>query len=149
MKNYIMLNIELRKKATNDFEKDFFKIMCNVVFDLTMQSFRSKKLAKLATTDVQRNKLVTQPNYHCTKWFSEDFLAIETRKVKVNKNKPIYLPMSILDISKLPMYEFWYDYLKPKYKENLKLCYMDADSFIFNVAAEDCYKDISHDKLER
>ena len=60
-------------------------------------------------------------------------------------NKPIYLGMSILDVSKIPMYEFWYDYLKLKYKENLNLCHMDTDSFIFNVKTKDWYKDISND----
>ena len=93
--------------------------------------------------------LVSQLNYHCTKWFNEDLLAIEMRKVKVNMSKTIYLGMSILDISKLPMYEFWYDYLKPKYKENLKLCYMDTDSFIFNVKTKDWYKDSSNDIEQR
>ena len=97
----------------------------------------------------KKNKLVSQPNYHCTKWFSEHLLAIEMRKVKVNMNKSIYLGMSILDISKLPMYEFWFDYLKPKYKENLKLYYMDTDSFIFNVKPEDWYKYISSDIEQR
>ena len=70
-------------------------------------------------------------------------VAIEMKKVKVKTNKPIYLGMSILDISKIPMYEFWYDYLKPKYKENLQLCYMDTDSYIFGVKTKDWYKDIS------
>ena len=71
------------------------------------------------------------------------------RKVKVKMNKPIYLGMSILDISKLPMYEFWYDYLKPKYKENINLYYMDTDSFIFNVKTENWYKDISNNIKQR
>ena len=72
-------------------------------------------------------------------------VAIEMKKVKVKMNKPIYLGMSILDISKIPMYEFWYDYLKPKYKENLQLCYMDTDSYIFGVKTKDWYKDISNE----
>ena len=71
------------------------------------------------------------------------------RKVKVNMNKLIYLGMTILDISRILMYEFLYDYLKPKYKENLNLCSMDTDSFIFNVKTEDWYKDISHDIEQR
>ena len=71
------------------------------------------------------------------------------RKVKVKMNKPIYLGMSILDISKLPMYEFWYDYLKPKYKETINLYYMNTDSFIFNVKTKNWYKDISNDIKER
>ena len=149
MKKYVELNIESRKQASNDFEKDFFKIMCNAVFGKTMQNVRSEKDIKLVTTNFQRNKLVSQPNYHCTKWFSEDLLATEIRKVKVNMNKLIYLGMTILDISKILMYEFLYDYLKPKYKENLNLCYMDTDSFIFNVKTEDWYKDVSNDIEQR
>ena len=145
-----MLNIELRKKATTDFEKDFFKMMCNAVFGKAMQNVRSLKDIKLVTTDAQRNKLVSQPNFHSSKWFSNNLLAIEMKKVKVKMNKPIYLGMSILDISKKPMYEFWNDYLRPKYKENLRLCYMDTDSYIiFSVKTKDWYKDISNDFEKR
>ena len=114
MKKYIMLNIKLRKKATNDFEKSFFKIMCNAVFGKTMQNFRSEKNMKLVTTDVQRNKLLSQPNFYSSKYFSENLLAVEMRKIKVNINKPIYLEMTILDVRKIPMYEFLYYYLKPR-----------------------------------
>ena len=138
-----MLNIELRKKASN--EKDFFKLMCNAVFGKTMQNVRSQKNIKLVTTENERNNLVSEPNYYSTKWFSENLLAIEMRKIKVKMSKPIYLGLSILDISKIPMHEFWYDYLKQKYKENLKLYCMDTDSFIFNVKTEDWYKNISND----
>ena len=70
-------------------------------------------------------------------------------KTKVNMNKPIYLGLSILEISKLLMYEFWYDYMKPKYNDNVKLCYMDTDSFIVNIKTEDFYKDISNDVEKR
>ena len=83
-----MLNIELRKKATTDFEKDFFKMMCNAVFGKAMQNVRSLKDIKLVTTDAQRNKLVSQPNFHSSKWFSNNLLAIEMKKVKVKMNKP-------------------------------------------------------------
>ena len=79
---------------------------CNVVFGKTMRNVRSRKDIKLVTTNLQRNKLASQPNYHCTKWFSEDLLAIEMRKVKVHMNKPIYLGMMILDTSKILMYDF-------------------------------------------
>ena len=76
-----------------------------------------------------------QKHYHTTKHFSENWLAIEMKKTKVKMNKPIYLGMSILDISKTLMYEFWYDYLKPKYRDkaNYKLCYTDTNSFIIHI----------------
>ena len=85
------------------------------------------------TTDEKRSKLVSEPNYHTTKRFSENFLAIEMKKkTKVKMNKPVYLGMSILDISKTLMYKFWYDYIKPKYEDRAKLCYTDIDSLIIS-----------------
>ena len=78
-------------------------------------------------------------------YISEDLSIIEMNKTRVKMNKPIYLGLSILDISKLLMYEFWYDYMKPKYGNDVKLCYMDADSFIINIKTEDFYKDIAND----
>ena len=69
---------------------------------------------KLGTTDIRRNQLASEPNYHTTKYFSENLMAIEMKKTKVKTNKPIYFGMSILDISKRLMYKFWYDYIKPR-----------------------------------
>ena len=114
MKPYIYRNSKLRKEAKNDFERDFFKLINNSVFGKTMENVRKHRDIKLVTTDEERNKLVSEPN-HATKRFSENLLAIEMKKVKVKMNKPIYLGMSILDISKTLMYKFWYDYFKPKY----------------------------------
>ena len=91
----------------------------------------------------KRNKLVSEPNYHTTKHFSENLLAIEMKKTKVKMNKPVYLGMSILDISKTLMYKFWYDYIKPKYEDREKLCYTDTDSFIIHIITEDVFVDIS------
>ena len=96
-----------------------------------MENVRKHRDIKLVTTDEKRNKLVSEPNYQTIKQFSENLLAIEMKKTKVKMNKPIYLGMSILDISKTLMYEFWYDYIKPKYGDRAKLCYVDTDSFIF------------------
>ena len=119
--------------------------MNNSVFGKTMDNLRKHRDIKLVTTDEKRNKLVSEPNYHTTKRFSENLLAIEMKKTKVKMNKPIYLGMSILDISKTLMYKFWYDYFKPKYGDKAKLCYMDTDSFIIHIITEDFYKDIADD----
>ena len=100
LKPYIEINTELRKKAKNDFEKDFFKPMNNAVFEKPMENVRKHRDIKLVTTDKKRNKLVSEPNYHAMKWFSENLVAIEMRKTKVKMNKPIYVGMTILDISK-------------------------------------------------
>ena len=67
------------------------------------------------------------------------------KKAKVKMNKPIYLGLSILEISKILIYEFWYDYMKPKYGNDAKLCYMGTDSFVMNIKTNDFYKDISSD----
>ena len=119
-------------------KKDFFKLMNNSVFRKTMENVRKHRDIKLVTTDEKRNKLVSEPNYHTTKRFSKKLLAIEMKKkkTKVKMNKPIYLGMSILDISKMLMYKFWYDYFKPKYGDRAKLCYTDTDRFIINIITE-------------
>ena len=140
LKPYIDMNTKLKKEAKNEFEKDFFKLMNNSVFGKTMENVRKHRDIKLVTTDEKRNKLVSEPNYHTTKRFSESLLAIEMKKTKVKMNKPVYLGMSILDISKTLMYEFWYDYVKPKYNDKAKLCYMDTDSFVINIFTEDFLK---------
>ena len=79
---------------------------------------------KLGTTDERRNQSVSEPNYHTTKCFSQNLLAIEMKKLKVKINKPIYLGFSIVELNKIRMYKFWYEYLKPTYNENIRLCYM-------------------------
>ena len=127
------MNTELRKKASNDFEKDFFKLMNNAVFGKTMENVRKHRDIKLVKTVHKRNKLVSEPHYHTVKLISENLSKIELKKVKVKMKKPIYLGLSILEISKIIMYEFWYDYVKKKYGDMVKLCYMDTDSLIMNI----------------
>ena len=143
------MNTELRKEAKNDFEKDLFKLMNNSIFGKTMENIRNHKDIKLVTTNKKRNKLVSEPNYHTIKLISEDLSIIEMKKSKVKMNKPIYLGLSILEISKTLMYEFWYDYMKPKYGNDVKLCYMDTDSFIMNIKTNDFYEDIANDVENR
>ena len=145
LKPYIDMNTELRKIAKSDFEKGFFKLMNNAVFGKTMENVRKHRDIKLVTTDKKRSKLVSEPSYHTMNYISEDLTIIEMKGTKVKMNKPIYLGFSILEISKLLMYQFWYDYMKPKYGDTVKLCYMDTDSFIMNIKTEDFYKDIAND----
>ena len=149
LKPYIDMNTELRKLAKDDFEKDLFKLMNNAVFGKTMENIRKHKDIKLVTTDKKRNKLVSEPNYHTINYISEDLSIIEMSKTKVKMNKPIYLGLSILDISKILMYEFWYDYMKPNYNDKVKLCYIDTNSFIMSIKTNDFYKDIAIDVEKR
>ena len=143
------MNTELRKVANDDFEKDLFKLMNNAVSGKTMENIRKHRDIKLVTTDKKRSKLVSEPNYHTMNYISEDLSIVEMKKTKVKMNKPIYLGLSILEISKILMYEFWYDYMKPKYNDSVKLCYMDTDSFIMNIKTEDFYKDVANDVEKR
>ena len=114
-----------------------------------MENIRKHRDIKLVTTDKKRSKLDSEPNYHTINLISEDLSIIEMKKTKVKMNKPIYLGLSILEISKTLMYKFWYDYMKPKYNNNVKLCYMDMDSFIMDIILNDFYKDIANDVENR
>ena len=149
LKPYIDMNTELRKLAKNDFEKDLFKLMNNSVFGKTMENIRKHRDIVLVTTDKKRSKLVSEPNYHTINLISEDLSITQMKKTKVKMNKPIYLGLSILEIRKILMYEFWYDYMKPKYNDNVRLCYMDTDSFVMHIKTNDFYKDIASDVENR
>ena len=121
--------------------------MNNSVFGKTMENVRKHRIIKLATTKMRRKYLVSEPNYHTTKFFTENLLTIEIRKTQILMNEPVYLGLSILDLSKTVMYELWYDYVKPKYDENAELCFMDTDSFIVHIKTDDIYKNIA-DEVE-
>ena len=145
LRPYVEMNTKLRMQVKNDFEKDFFKLMNNAVFGKTMENVRNLIDIKIVTTDKRRSILASEPNYHSTKYISKDLLIMEMKKVEVKMNKPIYLGQAILDISKTLMYEFWYDYIMPKYGDKAGLCYMDTDSFVMYIKTEDFYKDIAGD----
>ena len=110
----------------------------------TMENVRKHRDIKLVTTE-RRNYLVSEPNYHSKKFYTENLLAIEMRKSQILMNQPVYLDLSILDLSKTVMHEFWYDHVQLKYGEKARLCYMDTDSFIVYVRADEIDKDIAED----
>ena len=126
-------------------KKQFFKLMNNAVFEKTMDDVKKHRDIKLVTTEIRRNYLVSQPNFHIAKFFTEYLLAIEMEKTQIRMNKPVYLELSVLELSKILMYESWYDYVKPKYGEKAKLSYMDTDRFIVYIKTADIYKDIAKD----
>ena len=127
------MNTDLRKQAKNDFEKDFFKLMNNSVFGKTMENVRNHRDIKIVTTDKRRSILASEPNYHSTKYISKDLLIMEMKKTEVKTTKPIYFGQAILDLSKTLMYEIWYDYIKHKYGDKSRLCYMDTGSFVIYI----------------
>ena len=147
MKPYIDFNTQLRTKAKNDFEKYFFKLMNNSVFGKTMENIRKHRNIKLVTTEEKYLKTVMKPNFKSGILFCENLMGCEMGKIKVVMNKPVYLGQAILDLSKIVMYEFHYDYMKPKFKDP-QLCYMDTDSLIYNIKTKDFYADIVDDVKE-
>ena len=139
------MNTKERMQAENDFEKGFFKLMNNAVFGKTVENVRNHRYIKLLTTDKRRSILASEPNYHLSKRISNDLMIIEMRKVEVKMNKQIYLGQAILDISKILIQEFWYDYIKPKYGDKARLCYMDTDTFVIYIKTENFCKGIADD----
>ena len=148
MKPYIDFNTKVRTLATNNFEKDFFKLMNNSVFGKMMENIRKHKNIKLVTNKAQYLKTVMKPNFKSGVLFGENLMGCEMGKIKVVMKKPVYLGQSILDVSKIVMYEFHYNYMKPKFKD-LQLCYMDTDSLIYNIKTEDFYSEIADDVSTR
>ena len=119
--------------------------MNNSVFGKIMENVRNYRDIKLVAFDKRRKRLVSDPNYHSQKISSDHLMAIEMKKTKVKMTKPLYLGMTILDISKILMYEFWYNYIRPKYGDKAKLYYTDTDSLIIYIKTEDFFEDISND----
>ncbi len=145
MKSYISLNTDMRTKGTTDFEKDFYKLMNNSVFGKTMENVRNRVNVKLVTNEKDLNKLAKKSSFKRTNIFHENLVAVHMSKPSVKLNKPIYLGMSILDLSKTLMYHFHYDHVKPKWGEDAELLFTDTDSLCYEVRTEDVFKDISPD----
>ena len=119
--------------ATNDFEKDFFKLMNNSVFGKTMENIRKHRNIKPVMTEEKYLSMVMKPNFKSGVLFGENLMGCEMGKIKVVMNKPVYLSQAILDLNKIVMYEFHYDYMVPKYSDRLKLCFMDMDSLVYHI----------------
>ena len=149
MKPYIEMNTNLRTKAKNNFEKDFFKLMNNSVFGKTMENIRNRVNVKLVNTEEKFKKLSVKPNYKSCKIFNENLISVHMKKTSLTMNKPVYLGMCILDLSKTIMYDFHYNYIKPKYGAKAKLLFTDTDSLMYEIETEDFYKDISKDVKDR
>ena len=149
LEKYISLNTKLRTEAKNEFEKDFFKLMNNSVFGKTMENIRNRVDIKLVNNKKQAEKLSAKPNFKHCNIFSEDLVAIHMKKTKLDFDKPVYLGMCILDLSKTLMYDFHYNYIKQKYGDKAKLLLTDTDSLMYEIQTEDFYKDINGDVKDR
>ena len=150
MKPYIDKNTNLRAKAKNNFEKDFFKLMNNSVFGKTMENIRNRVDVKLVNTKEKLRKLIAKPNLKSPpKIFSENLVSVHMKKTSLTMNKPVYLGMCILELSKTIMFDFHYNYIKSKYGDKAKLLFTDTDSLMYEIETEDFYKDISGDVKDR
>ena len=145
LKTYIDFSTQLTMAATNDFKKDFFKLMSNSVFGKMMENIRKHRNIGLVKTEEKYLHTVMKPNFKSGVLFGENLMGCEMGKIKVVMNKPVYLGQAILDLSKIIMYEFHYDYMVPKYSDRLKHCYMDTDSLVYDIKTEDFYEDIAND----
>ena len=145
LKKYIDLNTDLRSKANNEFEKDFFKLMNNSVFGKTMENIRNRVDIRLVNSEAKAKKLAAKPNFKHCNIFDENLVAIHMKKTKLVFNKPVYLGMCILDLSKTLMYDFHYNYIKNKFHDKATLLFTDTDSLAYEIETEDFYKDISGD----
>ena len=145
IKPYIDFNTKLRTAATNDFEKDFFKLMNNSVFVKAMENIRKHRNIKLVTNKDKYLRTVMKSNFKSGVLLGENLMGCEMRHTKLVMKKPIYLGQTILDLSKIVMY----DYMKPKFNKGLQLCYIDTDSLVYHIKTEDFYTDITNDVEER
>ena len=145
MEPYIRLNTELRKKATSGFEKDLFKLMNNSVFGKTMENLRKRVDVKLVRTgeDDRLRRLIASPSYARANIFDDDLAAIQMHKSRLVLNRPVYVGMSVLDLSKHLMYDFYYNQLKKQYGEHCQLLYTDTDSLLLEIQTENVYEDMS------
>ena len=146
LKQYIDYNTEKRKNAKNDFEKDFFKLMNNSVFGKTMENIRKRVDVRLVTDEKKLLKLTSKPTYVSSKIFNENLVAVHKIKETLTLNRPAYVGMCILDLSKTLMYDFHYKYIKEKYGEKAKLLFTDTDSLTYEIEAKHVYKDFFKNK---
>jgi hypothetical protein len=145
MESYIRMNTELRKKATNSFEKDLYKLMNNSVYGKTMENLRKRVDVKLIRSSEENKlrKLIAKPTFARQMIFDKDLAALHMHKTKLKLNRPIYVGMSILELSKLLMYDFYYNEMKAQYGDRCELLYTDTDSLLLYIETEDIYKDMA------
>ena len=146
LKQYIDFNTQKRTQAKNSFEKDFFKLMNNSVFGKTMENIRKRVDVRLITDEKKLLKMASKPTYVSSKIFNENLVAVHKIKETLTLNRPAYVGMCILDLSKTLMYDFHYNYIKEKYGNKARLLFTDTDSLTYEIEAKDVYQDFWNDK---
>jgi len=147
MEPYIRMNTEFRKEAKSDFKTNFYKLMNNSVFGKTMENLRNRVDVKIVrsweTNKIRR--LVASPSYASHEIFGNDMGGIHMYKTQLYVYKPIYTGMTILENSKILMYDFFYNQMKARYGEKCELIYTDTDSLLMEIETDDIYRDMSED----
>lgn len=143
LKKYIELNTEMRKKAKNEFEKDFFKLLNNAVFGKTMESLRKRFKMELVSCPRRLQKLINKQTFKNCTTYSKNLAAVSLENKIIMFNKPIYIGFAVLDISKTKMYEYHYNVMKTHYGKNITLMYTDTDSLVYYILTNDFYKDLA------
>ena len=146
LKKYIDFNTQKRTHAKNSFEKDFFKLMNNSVFGKTMENIRKRVDVRLVTSKEKLSKLASKPTYVSSKIFNENLVAVHKIKETLTLNRPAFVGMCILDLSKTLMYDFHHNYIKSKYGDKAKLLFTDTDSLTYEIETKDVYRDFWNDK---
>ena len=149
LKPYIEKNTALRTQATNEFEKDFYKLLNNAIYGKTLESVMNrveikfiKKGNNRGSRELNIETLTANPFFHSFQIYDEDFAIVQMKKSSIEFNKPIIIGYSVLEISKTFMYDFHYNVMKPNYNNNLSLLYCDTDSFIYLIQTNDFYTDL-------
>lgn len=158
LKQYIDLNTHLRTVAKSKCEQDFFKLLNNSIFGKTLEDTEKRLQVRLVNqwTDLQNKtkkritaqELIARPNYQSSTIFTENLVGIQMKPERIVLDKPIYIGFSVLEISKRYMYDFHYSIMKPFYKDKIKLCYTDTDSFLYSVETEDFYNDLKNNFIQ-
>jgi hypothetical protein len=146
MKPYIEKNTEFRRHAKTDFEKEFYKLLNNSVFGKTMEDVRKRTDIQLVRPGIEAERLrrmVAKPTFSGRKIFGENLVAVQRRKNCVLLNKPVYVGLGVLDLSKRIMSDYWYGHIKPTYGDRARLLYTDTDSFIMKIQTPDVYADMA------
>ena len=146
LKEYIDVNTKHRALAKSDFEKDLFKLLNNSVFGKTMENIRGRIEYEIVQSQKRARSITQSAKFKSFTIINDGMVGVVSHKKEEIFNKPIYCGLAILDLSKLHMYKFHYDHMKPKYGENIKLCYQDTDSLIYHIKTEDLYKDMHETK---
>ena len=149
LKKFIDFNTQKRAEADSDFKKDFFKLLNNAVFGKTMENVRDHRHLDLVKTAEKAQKLCSKPTFRGYKIFHDNLIAIERYKSVVKLNKPIYTGVTVLDLSKLHMYQFHYEFIKKEYPgDKSLLTFSDTDSLLYVLQTNDVYKDmLNHHNL--